>query len=85
MDKNKFLKKFGRISESQVALHLESEGFYNLQKIPDTVGGCDFIAFKDGIEYYIEVKTGNSPLSQKQKEMKNRFGNRYIVIRWKGL
>ena len=81
--RNLFYQNIGRANEKSISLLLKSEG-YEVHRSPI---GHDFIAIPMGVygkqrgpPIYVEVKTGKSKLSKKQKEMQEKYGNRYVVV-----
>ena len=76
----------GRIAKDRFAFDQTMQG-HDCEKICKDgdfiVQKRDFLGNKIGEPTIIEVKTGNSPLSEAQRKRKHQFGrNRYKVVRY---
>ena len=56
----------GRIAERKVADYLKSRGFKNVRRSRGSRGPADIYAVKDGVKYYIQVKTNKSRISKEE-------------------
>ena len=65
----------GKKTENTVIRKYKRQGY----KVTDTHKGYDFKATKRGSTKYIEVKSGDGRLTERQKAMKRRHGSNYIV------
>ena len=78
---NKKNQEQGREGEKKIKEKYQFMGY----KVKRTGRGHDFKVERDGLlgkeSKFVEVKTGNSPLSKRQKQAKSRHGSRYVVER----
>lgn len=52
----------GRIAEGTVARDLASKGFENIRQSAGSRGPADIYAKKDGVKYYVQVKSNSARL-----------------------
>ena len=52
----------GRIAEGKVARDLADRGFENIRMSGGSRGPADIYARKDGVKYYVQVKSGSAHL-----------------------
>jgi len=58
------LYRRGRIAERKVANLLERRGFTNIRRSAGSRGPADLYARKEGIKYYVQVKSGSARVSR---------------------
>lgn len=54
----------GRIAEKKVVNDLRVRGFENIRRSVGSRGPADIYAIKDGIKYYVQVKSGSAQMNR---------------------
>ena len=56
----------GRIHEGKIASSLKERGFQNIRKSAGSRGPADLYAKKDGVPYYIQVKSNSARITPRE-------------------